>query len=127
VATGHLASIGQIAIPVRDLARAEQFYKDRLGLRHLFNAPPGLVFFDCGGIRLMLSRPEQPGDERRSSVVYFRVADIRVAHRTLQERGVQFVDGPHLIAAMDTYDLWMAFFHDSEGNTLAMMSEVARK
>lgn len=122
-----LTAIGQIAIPIQDLSRAEQFYKERLGLRHLFNAPPGLVFFDCGGVRLMLSRPEQAGEERRSSVLYFHVAEINAAHSALRERGVQFIDAPHRIAQMDTYDLWMAFFNDSEGNMLAMMSEVPRK
>src|SRR5262245_4475795 len=108
-----LSQIGQIALPATDLERAVQFYSQKLGLPHLFTAP-NLAFFDCDGIRLMLGLPE--GDEpfRPGSTIYFRVADIQAAYQAFSERGVQFVDAPHLIARMDTYDLWMAFFRDSE-------------
>jgi predicted enzyme related to lactoylglutathione lyase len=119
-----LSQIGQISVSVTDVERATAFYRDRLGLRHLFTAAPGLSFFDCGGVRLMLSRPEGPS--HGTSVLYFRVSDIREAHRSLAGRGVRFHDAPHLIAQMDTYDLWMAFFYDSEGNMLAIMSEVPK-
>jgi methylmalonyl-CoA/ethylmalonyl-CoA epimerase len=120
----RLSTIGQIAIQVRQVERAVQFYRDRLGMRFLFQAPPGLAFFDAGGVRLMLSRPE--GDAGGTSVLYFKVDDIHRAVETLRGRGVRFTDEPHLIAKMDTHDLWMAFFKDSEDNTMALMSEVAR-
>lgn len=119
-----LSEIGQISVSVKDVERATAFYRERLGMRHLFTAPPGLSFFECSGVRLMLSRPE--GAAHGSSVLYFRVPDIQVAHRTLAGRGVRFHDTPHLIAEMDTDDLWMAFFYDSEDNLLAIMSEVPR-
>jgi catechol 2,3-dioxygenase-like lactoylglutathione lyase family enzyme len=119
-----LAQIGQIAIPVRDLQRAVDFYTNKLGMAYLFTAS-NLAFFDCGGIRLMLSVPEAAEFDHPSSVIYFRVATIDTAYQTLVARGVQFEDRPHLIANMDTYDLWMAFFRDSEQNLLAIMSEVA--
>lgn len=93
-------------------------------MRFLFLAPPGLAFFDAGGVRLMLSRPE--GEAGGTSVLYFKVADIHETTATLRARGVTIVDDPHLIAKMDTYDLWMAFFRDSEGNMHAVMSEVGR-
>jgi predicted enzyme related to lactoylglutathione lyase len=118
-----LSQIGQIAIPVRDLARAVDFYGGALGMRHLFTAS-SLAFFDCGGIRLMLSVPESPEFEHPSSIIYFAVADIKVAHQALIAQGVQFVDEPHVIADMGTYDLWMAFFRDSEHNLLGIMAEV---
>lgn len=120
----QLSTIGQIAIQVRELERAVQFYRDRLGLRFLFQAPPGLAFFDAGGLRLMLSRPE--GDAGGTSVLYFKVDDIQRAARDLRARGVRFTGEPHIIAKMDTYDLWMAFFKDSEDNTMALMCEVPR-
>lgn len=120
-----LSTIGQIAVHVQDLDRAVGFYRDRLKLPFLFQAPPGLAFFDAGGVRLMLSRPE--GEGGGASILYFRVEDIAQAAAALRARGVTFVDDPHLIAEMDTYDLWMAFFRDSEGNTLALMSEVTRR
>jgi methylmalonyl-CoA/ethylmalonyl-CoA epimerase len=118
-----LSEIGQISIPVQDVARATDFYRDRLGMRYLFSAPPGLAFFSCGTVRLMLSRPEGPGGQG-SSTLYFRVTKIEQASRILQDRGVRFHSAPHLIAKMDTHDLWMAFFHDSEDNLLALMEEV---
>lgn len=119
-----LSAIGQIAIHVQDLDRAVTFYRDRLGLRFLFQAPPGLAFFDAGGVRLMLSRPE--GDAGGTSVLYFKVQDIVAAAAALRERGVTFIDEPHVVARMESHDLWMAFFRDSEGNTQGLMSEVAR-
>ncbi|HEU4643288.1 MAG TPA: VOC family protein [Gemmatimonadaceae bacterium] len=120
-----LDRIGQIAIPVHDLARAVRFYRDTLGMAFLFEVP-GLAFFDCGGIRLMLSRPETPESARAASILYYKVADLDAAYDTLRARGVEFVDAPHLIARMDTHDLWMVFLRDSEGNTLGLMSERAR-
>jgi methylmalonyl-CoA/ethylmalonyl-CoA epimerase len=121
--TATLGPIGQIAVTVSDVQRSVAFYRDAVGLRLLFEAPPGLAFFDCGGIRLMLSKPEgdfQPGS---SSVVYFRVSDIEATHRILGDRRVPFVDAPHLIAKMPDHELWMCFFRDPDGHTLALMEE----
>jgi methylmalonyl-CoA/ethylmalonyl-CoA epimerase len=116
--------IGQIAIPVDDLDRAVGFYGGVLGLRLLFRAPPGLAFFDCGGVRLMLSRPEGPESADRGGVVYYLVADLPGAHAALAARGVDMVQAPHLIARMPDHDLWMAFCRDTEGNLVGLMSEV---
>lgn len=123
--TWGLSAIGQIAVEVENLDRAVAFYRDRLKMKFLFQAPPGLGFFDAGGVRLMLSRPE--GEPSGTSTLYFKVDDIQDAVATLKERGVRFTDDPHIIAKMDTYDLWMAFFKDSENNTHGLMSEVLRK
>ena len=118
-----ISRLGQIAINVHDPDRASAFYRDILGLRFLFNAGK-LSFFDCGGVRLMLSPPEKPEFDHPGSILYFSVPDIQSAHRQLCERGVQFEATPHVIANMPTYDLWMGFFRDSEQNFLALMSEV---
>jgi methylmalonyl-CoA/ethylmalonyl-CoA epimerase len=118
-----LAGIGQIAIRVRDVERATAFYRDVLGLSYLFSAPK-LAFFDCGGVRLMLSLPESSEFDHPSSIIYFRVTDIQGAHALLQGRGVGFKDAPHLIARLPDHELWMTFFDDTEDNTLALMSEV---
>jgi methylmalonyl-CoA/ethylmalonyl-CoA epimerase len=116
-----LNSIGQIAILVKDVERATDFYRDKLGIKYLF-AAGNIAFFDCGGIRLMLDKPEKP--EMGTSIIYFKVPDINQAHQQMKSRGVEFVDQPHLIAKLPDHDLWMTFFHDSEGNVLSMMSEV---
>lgn len=118
-----LAQIGQIGVNVRDLDRAVAFYRDTLGVRHLFSTP-ALAFFDCAGVRLMLSLPEQPSFDHPSSILYFTVPDLRLAYDTLAARGVAFIDKPHLIAKMPDHELWMAFFGDTEGNTHGLMSEV---
>jgi methylmalonyl-CoA/ethylmalonyl-CoA epimerase len=118
-----LSTIGQIAMAVKDLARAVAFYRDSLGLRFLFQVPPGLAFFDCGGVRLMIEVPPDKEFDHPGSVLYFKVDDIDSAYAELKARGVDFRDTPHLIAKMPDHELWMAFFRDGEGNTLALMCE----
>jgi methylmalonyl-CoA/ethylmalonyl-CoA epimerase len=119
----NLSTIGQIAMAVKDLPRALAFYRDRLGMRFLFQVPPGLAFFDCGGIRLMIEVPPDKEFDHPGSVLYFRVDDIDSSYAELKARGVDFRDEPHLIAKMPDHQLWMAFFRDGEGNTLALMCE----
>lgn len=128
--TAHAASggiaitqIGQIAINVHDTDRAVAFYRDILGLKLLFTAGR-LAFFDCGGIRLMLSPPERKEFDHPSSILYFKVADIKAAHSRLVEQKVKTESEPHVVARMPEYDLWLADFRDPEGNVMCLMSEV---
>jgi methylmalonyl-CoA/ethylmalonyl-CoA epimerase len=119
-----ISRIGQIAINAHDVERAATFYQDAMGLKLLFKAGPGLAFFDCGGVRLMLTRPEKPEFNHPSSILYFFVPDIQAAYAAMKEKGVKFEDEPHLLAKMPDHELWMTFFRDSEGNLLGLMSEV---
>jgi len=121
-----LHRIHQIAVTVQDVDRAAAFYRDALGMTFLFRAPPGLAFFDCGGIRLMLSLPEGAEVPQGNSIIYYGVDDIQRAHATLVERGVRFIGSPHVAARLPDRDVWLAEFRDSEGNVLALMSEVRR-
>ena len=121
-----IARLGQVAVNVQDVARATAFYRDVLGLPFLFSAGQ-LAFFDCGGVRLMLDRPEKPEFDHPSSILYFLVPDIQAAHRRLLDAGVAIVEEPRVIAPMPDHDLWMGFFRDTEGNVMALMSEVSRK
>lgn len=121
-----LSAIEQIAINAHDVERATTFYRDKLGMKHLFSVPPNLAFFDCGGIRLMLSLAAKPEFDHPSSIIYFKVEDIQLACATLSERGVQIEESPIFVADMGTYDLWLASFRDSENNLLALMSHVAK-
>ena len=118
-----ISRIGQIAIHVHDVERATAFYRDVLGLKLLFTAG-SLAFFDCGGVRLMLSKPEKAEFDHPSSILYFAVSDISATHQKMLAQNVHFEDTPHLIAKLPTHDLWMTFFRDSEQNLLALMSEV---
>jgi methylmalonyl-CoA/ethylmalonyl-CoA epimerase len=119
VRPSHLA---QVAIPVRDLDRARAFYRDALGLAHLFDAPPGLAFFQCGATRLMLSQPEGP-ETAGSSLLYYAVPDAAAAQADLAGAGVPFDEDARCIARVGEKDIWLAVCRDSEGNLLGLMSE----
>jgi methylmalonyl-CoA/ethylmalonyl-CoA epimerase len=121
-----LQSIMQIAIRIRDLERAIVTYRDKLGLRLLFQAPPSLAFFDCGGVRLMLSPPEPGEFDHPASILYFRVDDIHAAHAQLAERGVHFRAQPHAIADLGDRVVWLSEFDDGEDNLLALMAEIPK-
>jgi len=122
-----LSRIGQIFVNVHDLDRAIAFYRDILGMKFLFQAPPNMAFFDCDGIRLMLGIADRPGLDHPASIIYYKVDDIERVYEIFKARGVEFVVKPHLVAPMPTYDLWLADFRDSEGNLLALMSEVPKQ
>jgi len=117
-----IGRIHQISMRAHDIERAVRFYRDALGLPLLFTAPPGLAFFNCGGVRLMLSRPE-PEFDHPGSVLYFYVDNIAESHQQLASRGVTFRSAPHKIATLADREVWLADFDDTEGNVLALMSE----
>jgi predicted enzyme related to lactoylglutathione lyase len=121
-----LSEIGQISVNVHDFDRAVAFYKETLGIKHLFSVPGRMAFFDCSGLRLMLAIPERPDLDRPSSILYFKVKDIEAAHAALVSRGVHFETKPMLVAPMVTHDLWLAEFRDSEDNVLALICEKVR-
>lgn len=114
--------IVQVAVPIRDLERAKNFYGEQLGLTHLFDAPPGLSFFQCGQTRLMLSQPEGP-DTAAGSILYYGVPDARQACAALAGQGIMFEQEAHCIARVGDKDIWLAICRDSEGNMLGLMSE----
>src|SRR5688572_33115032 len=105
--TVSLTTIGQIAVRAKDLDRAVAFYRDTLGAPFLFRVP-NLAFFQFGDVRLMLSPAENPDFDHPASVIYYKVEDIDAMYGTLKEKGVTFIDAPHLIAKMPDHDLWMA-------------------
>jgi methylmalonyl-CoA/ethylmalonyl-CoA epimerase len=123
----EITAVRQIALTVSDVARATEFYRDTLGLAFLFSAGPNLAFLDIGGVRLMLAGPEGDFKPGASSVLYFKVADIKAAHALFAERGVAFPSEPHLIAAMPDHDLWLDEFRDPDGNPMALMCEIKRE
>jgi predicted enzyme related to lactoylglutathione lyase len=119
----QISEIGQIAVNVQDLERAVAFYRDVLGMHHLFTAG-SMAFFDCGGVRLMLGLPDREEMDHPSSILYYRAADLEAAHQALTERGVECEAGPLRAHRAADHELWLAFFHDTEGNLFALMSEV---
>lgn len=121
-----LSKLRQIAVAVADLEASRKFYGETLGLPKVFEVPGQLAFFDMSGVWLMLSAANEKEPARPGSVLYFAVADIHAAHAQLAERGVSFVDEPHRIADMGTYELWLSFFRDPDGTLLAIRAEVAK-
>ncbi|KUP03930.1 glyoxalase [Bacillus coahuilensis p1.1.43] len=123
MSTQPIQKVHQIGMNVKDIKRAVHFYQEKLGLSLLFQMDT-MAFFECQGLRLMLTLPEKEKYNGPSSVFYFQVEDIEEASRLYREKGIHFVDTPHLIAKMGNTETWMTFFHDSEENTHALMSEV---
>jgi DNA-binding CsgD family transcriptional regulator/catechol 2,3-dioxygenase-like lactoylglutathione lyase family enzyme len=116
----ELGPIEQISRSVADIAATEAWYRDMLGLPHLFTFG-NLAFFDCGGTRLYLEQ----GEVKPESILYFRVENIHAASRALEEKGVTVVSAPHMIHRHDDgTEEWMAFFNDLEGRPLALMARV---
>ena len=123
-----LDRIHQIAVFARDLDEAVAFYRDTMGATYLAKFdPPGLVFFDFAGTRLLL---EKTGPK---ASVYFRVDDIEAAYQELVGKGVKFIAEPHMIFRDDSgtfgtagEEEWMAFFSDPSDNILALASRVAK-
>ncbi|SET17583.1 hypothetical protein SAMN05421676_103131 [Salinibacillus kushneri] len=118
-----IQKIGQIGVPVKDLNRALDFYKEKLGLTLLFNTD-SMAFFECDGLRLMLTLPEKEEFAYSSSVIYFQVNNITDTYERLAAKDVPFIDEPHVVSKMGQTEIWMVFFKDTEDNTHALMSEV---
>ncbi|PEJ27079.1 VOC family protein [Bacillus pseudomycoides] len=121
--TKIIQKIGQIGVPVKDLNRALDFYKEKLGLSLLFNTN-SMAFFECNGLRLMLTLPEKEEFALSNSVIYFEVNNIKDTYERLLGKEVTFIDEPHVVAKMGQTETWMVFFKDTEDNTHALVSEV---
>ena len=113
--------IGQVALTVDDLDAAVAFYRDTLGVPFIARPSAQLAFFDCDGLRLMLSSGS--GNAGAGCTLYFKVADIDRRCAELQDRGVAFDGPPQVIHSARDYELRMAFFRDPAGNLLALMTE----
>lgn len=122
----RVVGLRQVALTVSDVEQSVAYYRDAVGLRFLFAAPPSLAFFDIGGVRLMLSPPEGEFRAGISSVLYLKVTDIDAAYDAMSRRGVSFPRPPNFLAAMPDHDLWLAEFRDPDGNSLALMCEKPR-
>lgn len=120
-----ISQIGQINLNVKNVEKAVSFYKDILGLPLLF-AMEKMAFFNCNDVRLMLSLPENDQFDHPGSVIYFKTDSIQSTYVQFKEDGVPFIDEPHKVADMGDHELWMVFFKDLDGNTLALMSEVSK-
>ena len=118
--------IKQIAVPVASIEQAKTFYRDTLGLRHLFDAPPELSFFECGGVQLMLAGPPAHGEhgDKQHPVLYYDVGDIKSAHARLESSGAKVLEDPHIIARMNGREIWISAVSDGQGNVVQLMSDV---
>lgn len=121
-----LSRIKQIAIPVNSVDEAKVFYRDTLGLRHLFDAPPGLSFFDCGGVQLMLAGPAAQGKDgnQQHAVLFYDVSDIKQTHARIKSSGAKSLAEPRVIARMNGREIWVGELSDGQGNVVGLMSDV---
>jgi methylmalonyl-CoA/ethylmalonyl-CoA epimerase len=121
-----LTRIKQIAIPVHSVDKAKAFYHDTLGLRHLFDAPPALSFFDCGGVQLMLAGPEAQGKDgdQQHAVLFYDVSDIKTTHARIKSSGAKSLEEPRMIARMNGREIWISSVSDGQGNVVGLMSDV---
>lgn len=124
--TVSLSRIKQIAIPVHSIDQAKAFYRDTLGMRHLFDAPPALSFFDCGGVQLMLAGPGaqgKDGDEQHA-VLFYDVSDIKTTHARIKSSGAKSLAEPRIIARMNGREIWVSELSDGQGNVVGLMSDL---
>lgn len=121
-----LARIKQIAIPVHTLDKAKAFYRDTLGMRHLFDAPPALSFFDCGGVQLMLAGPEAQGKDgdQQHTVLFYDVSDIKKTHARIKSSGAKGLEEPRMITRMNGREIWISSVSDGQGNVVGLMCDV---
>lgn len=120
--TGSYVMLGQIARTTKCFNESRSWYRDVLGLPELYSFG-NLAFFDLGGVRLMLT--EEEGDLSCESILYLRVPDIHSSKAELEERGVHFINAPHLIHRHeDGTEEWLAAFEDNEGRPLQLMMQV---
>ena len=117
-------SIGQIAIAVSDINRATDFYKNTLELPLLFEAPPNLVFFMCGDVRLMLTTLQGEERDHHTSVIYYKVTDLDAVVTDLKNKGISFIREPQLTAKMPDHELWQGFIRDPDENLIGIMAEL---
>jgi catechol 2,3-dioxygenase-like lactoylglutathione lyase family enzyme len=119
-----IRGVGQVLVSVSDLDRSVAFYRDTLGLDHLFTvADQGIAFLLAGDVRIYLAEADSLPS---TPTLYFLVDDIDAAHGKLHSRGVEFRRDPHVVYTLEDRDGWMAFFADPDGITLALMEERAR-
>jgi len=124
-----ISRIKQNAIPVHTIDKARDFYRDVLGLRHLFDAPPSLSFFDCGGIRLLLAGPDGQGKDapHQHPVLFYDVSDIKSTFAQIKSAGAEAIEDPHIVARLNGQEVWLAAVSDGQGNVVSLMSEVPEK
>jgi methylmalonyl-CoA/ethylmalonyl-CoA epimerase len=121
-----LSRIKQIGIPVHSVDEAKVFYRDTLGLRHLFDAPPALSFFDCGGVQLMLAGPDAQGKDgdQQHAVIFYDVSDIKTTHARIKSLGAKSLEEPRVIARMNGREIWVSSVSDGQGNVVGLMCDV---
>ena|SRR5580765_7055927 len=117
------ATIAQLMIPVDDFEKGVAFYRDTLGLRFLFAAPPQMAFFQCGTVRLLVGVLPSGQKAQRGSAIYFQVADIQSTYAELEGKGVRFLAPPHVVHRTAKSELLLSEFTDPDGNQLALMGE----
>jgi methylmalonyl-CoA/ethylmalonyl-CoA epimerase len=119
----ELDGLLQVAIAVKDLDRAVDFYRDKLAMTFLFKPAPTMAFLQCGATRVYLEANPTGVQAGGNSYLYFRAIDIDRAHANYKERGVEIQQAPHVLARLPDREVWLMWIKDSESNLIAVMQE----
>ena len=119
-----ISAIGQIAIAVTDLQQSLAFYRDKLGLPVLFEVPPNMAFLTCGEVRIMLTKLQGDPKDHKTSVIYYKVADLSSAVEQIKLSGINFIQEPQMTAKMPDHELWQGFIRDPDDNLIGIMAEL---
>ncbi len=121
--TLNIQNIGQIAIAISDLEESVYFYEKILKLEKLFDVPPNLAFFNCSGVRLMLTTLQGDEADHNTSVIYYRITEIEQVFDELKALQVGIERMPAMAAQMDDHELWIGFIRDPDNNLVGLMEE----
>jgi catechol 2,3-dioxygenase-like lactoylglutathione lyase family enzyme len=121
--TLNIQNIGQIAIAISDLEESVYFYEKILKLEKLFDVPPNLAFFNCSGVRLMLTTLQGDEADHNTSVIYYRIIEIEQVFDELKALQVGIERMPAMAAQMDDHELWIGFIRDPDNNLVGLMEE----
>lgn len=119
----NISGIGQVSIAISDLEKAVYFYQKILKLELLFEVPPNLAFFDCGGVRLMLTTLQGEKEDHNTSAIYYRISEIETVFEELKSLQVDIERTPSMAATMEDYELWIGFIRDPDRNLVGLMEE----
>jgi len=120
-----LGALGQVHISVTDVEASVAFYRDVLGMTHLFTVQgQPMAFFQSGEVRLYLGVPTSPEYTSRC-VLYFNVDDLDAEVGRLEGLGVTMREQPHLVHRDAGGELWMSGLTDPDGHHVILMQTKA--
>jgi catechol 2,3-dioxygenase-like lactoylglutathione lyase family enzyme len=113
----RMPPLSMVMLGVCDMERSVSFYRDKLGIQ-IRQQFPGFAFLDTGSVSVILSEglAKNSANVAGATEVIFAVEDVRAAAESLEQKGIEFVQGPHHVNG----PMWAANFHDPDGHLLTL-------